>query len=259
MLASEAIARAYREAAIKPIGTVPSLDEYTEGLDRLNGFLDSLFGAEIGANLSDVQVPTVQRTASQSAANVNLPFPNNLTDFDQVYSPPESTSLGAVAVAPNSRILWRGTTDTTVYLPQYPQDGARIAVVNTGASANLTLDGNGRRIAGANTATRLPADSNIVYFYRADLGEWTALTQLSLTGSLPLPAEFDRLAICGTAISLTALDEIKPTSGTMFSYERLLRRAKERYFQREQVAQGGQYLVPSDQSFEAGWDVGRQW
>ena len=39
----------------------------------------------------------------------------------------------------------------------------------------------------------------------------------------------------------------------MFSYERLLRRAKERYFQREQVAQGGQYVVPSYQSTDLGY------
>ena len=253
MLASEAIARAYREAAIKPIGTVPSIDEYTEGLDRINGFLDSLFGAEIGALLTDFQVPTVQRTTVNAMANVNQSFPNNLTEFDQPGNPPESPGPLPQALPPNSRILWRGTTDTTVHFPQYPQDGARMAVVNTGASANLTLDGNGRRIAGANTAVRLPTDANITYFYRADLGEWIAITPLALTSPLPLPAEFDRLIICGTAISLTALDEIKPTSGTMFSYERLLRRAKERYYQREQVAQGGQYIVPSYQSTDIGY------
>lgn len=257
MLASEAIARAYREAAIKPIGTVPNNDEYSEGLDRLNGFLDSLFGAEIGTLLTDFQVPLVQRTATEPMANVNLPFPNNLTGFDQPGSPPESPGPLPYALPPNSRILWRGTTNTTVHFPQYPQDGARMAVVNTGASANLTLDGNGRRIAGANTAVRLPTDANITYFYRADLGEWIALTAMALTGTIPLPSEFDRLVICGTAISLTALDEIKPTSGTMFSYERLLRRAKERYFQHEQVAQGGQNIVPSYQSTDFGY--GPQW
>jgi hypothetical protein len=253
MLASEAVVRAYREAAIKPIGTVPNSEEYAEGLDRVNGFLDSLFGAEIGVLLTDVQVPLVQRTALEASASVNLPFPNNLTNLDQVGTPLESPGPAPAILAPNSRILWRGTTNTTLFFPQYPQDGARMAVVNTGASANLTLEGNGRRIAGANTAVRLPANPNITYFYRADLGEWIELTPLSLASRLPLPAEFNRLVICGTAISLTALDEIKPTSGTMFMYERLLRRAKERYFQREQVAQGGQYLVESIQSTDIGY------
>lgn len=257
MLASEAIARAYREAGIKPIGTQPTLDEYAEGLDRLNGFLDSLLGAEIGTTLIDVQVPLVQRTASKPQANVNLTFPNNLTDFDQLPSPLESSTTETVALAPNSRVLWRGTTATTLYFPQYPQDGARMAIVNTGATATLTLDGNGRRISGANTAARLLTDANVTYFYRADLGEWQAIPEaLALTSTLPLPSTFDRLVICGTAISLTALDEIKPTSGTMFSYERLLKRAKERYFQREQVSMGGQFLPPTLQSYDGRVDMG---
>lgn len=249
MLAQAAVERAYREAAIKRIGDVPTVDEYNEGLDRLNGFLDSLFGAEIGALLTDVQVPIIQRTTDNPNADFNQPFPLNLSSFDQPSGALEANTVDQYVLAPNSRVLWRGTSNTTVFLPQYPGDGARVSVVNTGATATLTLDGNGRRIAGANTAT---FTANITYFYRADLGEWIALAPLSLTTTLPLPAEFHRLIICGTAISLTALDEINPTTGTMFMYERLLKRCKERYFQRQAVTPGGQYLVESDQAYDYG-------
>lgn len=248
MLVQQAIDRAYREAAIKRIGDVPTVDEYTEGLDRLNGFLNSLFGAEIGQLLTDVQVPLRQRTTNDPNANFNQGFPSSLTAIDQPIGAVEDTSVDQYVLAPNTRVLWRGTSNTTVYFPQNPGDGARVAIVDTGASATLTLDGNGRRINGANTQT-FALDTT--YFYRADLGEWKPIIEeLTLTDLLPLPAAFDRLVICGTAISLTGLDEIKPTAGTMFMYDRLLKRCKERYYQRESVTPGGQYLVGSDQSYE---------
>lgn len=252
MLAQAAVERAYREAAIKRIGDVPTADEYTEGLDRLNGFLDSLFGAEIGRLLSDVQAPLVQRTASQPNADFHQPFPNSLSNIDQPLSAMESRSLGERILPANSRILWRGTVAETVYFPSNPEDGARMAVVNTGATATLTLNGNGRLINGSNTVPLGPAAPAITYFYRADLANWIPLAQLTLTDALPLPAEFNRLAICGTAISLTALDEIKPTDGTMFMFNRLMKRCKERYLQRQAVSPGGQDLVNSDQAFEYG-------
>ena len=133
MLASEAIQRAYREAAIKPIGAIPTADEYTEGLDRLNGFLDSLFGAEIGQILNDVQVPQVQRTAMDPNANFGQPFPLSLTGIDQPGVMEDSAPTQYV-ITPNSRVLWRGTVATTVFFPQQPGDGARMQIVNTGVA-----------------------------------------------------------------------------------------------------------------------------
>ena len=258
MLAQAAVERAYREAAIKRIGDVPTADEYTEGLDRLNGFLDSLFGADIGRLLTDVQVPLVQRTANQPNADFHQGFPDNLSNLDQPLTAMETRSIGERVLPSNSRILWRGTSDETVFFPQYPEDGARMAVVNTGATATLTLNGNGRLINAANTVTLAPGFPPVTYFYRADLANWTPLAQLTLTDTLPLPAEFNRLAICGTAISLTALDEIKPTEGTMFMFNRLMKRCKERYLQRQSVSPGGQYLVNADQAYEYGLGL-RQW
>ena len=131
MLAQQAVERAYREAAIKRIGASYTTDEYNEGLDRLNGFLASLFGAEIGQLLTDVQVPIVQRTTNNPNANFNQPFPLNLTNIDQPIGAVEDSSVEQYVLAPNSRVLWRGTADTTVYFPQNPGDGARVAVVNT--------------------------------------------------------------------------------------------------------------------------------
>jgi hypothetical protein len=258
MLAQAAVERAYREAAIKRIGDVPTVDEYTEGLDRLNGFLDSLFGAEIGRLLTDVQVPLVQRTASQPSAAFHQPFPNSLSNVDQPIGALEQLSTPEYVVPPNSRILWRSTVPERVFLSQNPEDGARVAVVDTGSTADIILDGNGRRVNSTNTVTLQPGFPPITYFYRADLANWIPLAQLTLTDNLPLPAEFNRLVICGTAISLTALDEIKPTEGTLFMFNRLLRRCNERYLQRQAVSPGGQDLVNADQAFEYGLGL-RSW
>ena len=259
MLVQQAIDRAYREAAIKRIGDTPTVDEYNEGLDRLNGFLNSLFGAELSQILTDVQIPIRQRTTNNPNATFNQGFPASLTGLDQPLGAVEDTSVDQYVLTPNSRVLNRVTTPTTVYFPQNPGDGARVAIVNTGAAATLTLDGNGRRINGADTQAFLTTSPNVTYFYRADLGDWKPVPEeLALTDELPLPASFDRLIICGTAISLTGLDEIQPTAGTMFMYNRLLSRAEERYYQREAVTPGGQYLVSSDQSYEFEWGS-RQW
>ncbi len=258
MLAQAAVERAYREAAIKRIGDVPTADEYTEGLDRLNGFLDSLFGAEIGRLLTDVQVPLVQRTADQPDAGFHQPFPLNLSNVDQPIGALETLSVNQFVLPPNTRLLWRGTGATTVFFPSNPEDGARVEVVDTGASATLTLNGNGRRINGQNTLSVAPSTPSATYFYRADLANWIPIAPLTLTDTLPLPAAFDRLIICGTAISLTALDEIKPTTGTTFMYERLLKRCRERYTQRQAVSPGGQNLVSADQAYEYGLGM-RQW
>jgi hypothetical protein len=257
MLASAAVERAYREAAIRGIGVPLTTAEYDEGLDRLNGFLDSLFGAEIGELLTDVQVPQIQRTADSARANAPLPFPNSLTSFDQLPAQWEESTTDQVVLPINARVLWRGTTNTTIYLPQNPGDGARTSIVNTGATATLTIDGNGRLVNGANTATILSTDPNVTYFYRADLGEWKPIAELALTDDIPLPSEFNRLIICGTAIALTALDEINPSSGTMFTYERLLRRCKERYYQRYAVSGGGQNIPNSFQAYD--YTVDREW
>lgn len=252
MLAQQAVARAYREAAIKPIGTVPTVEEYTEGLERLNGFLDSLFGAEISEELSDVQVPASQRATTNASDMIALPYPQNLSNFDQPLAPGmgDQQTVEGFTIPANVRIVWRGSADTTVYLPEYPSDGARLALADSGSSATLTLNGNGRKIEGAATKVIASPATAAEWFYRADLAEWVAIAPLELSSASPLPASFDRLLVTGTAIALTALDEINVTSGTMFTYNRLLKLCKQRYKQRANTTYGGQNLPSADQSFD---------
>lgn len=264
MLAQEAVERAYREAAIKTVNSPAfTAPELTEGLARLNGFLASLFGAEIGENLAEWAIPTVKRTAPMSADPVALPFPSNQSDFDQTWPVPDgggaAPNSGYAFIPPqNSRVLWRNPTAGTVYLPQNPSDGARMAFVDVASGGDLTIDGNGRLVGNALSVTLNPGFAGRTYFYRSDLAAWVEIAPLTLTDTTPLPPEFDDLLVAGTAIRLTGLDEIDPTAGTMFIYNRLLARCKQRYAQRAPTSYGGQDLPRSEQNFNQ-WDDGRPW
>jgi hypothetical protein len=250
MLASDAVSYAYREAAIKRIGSTLTADELAEGLRRLNGFLFSLFSAEIGEKLVDVQVPQNQRATTQSANAYNIAYPANIDRFSEMGSPGFAAEPNVFNLPGNSRIIWKGTAPTTVYLPEYPNDGARVAFADVGSTATLTIHANGRKIENAASITVATASAPAEWFYRADLGDWISLSPLVAADTTPLPQEFDDLLVSGTAIRLTALDQIKPTDGTMFIYDRLLKRCKQRYAQHVNTSAGGEFLVPSVQSFD---------
>jgi hypothetical protein len=254
MLASRAVERAYREAAIKAVGEGLFQAEFEEGLDRLNGFISSLFGGEIGQNLIDWQVPGGLRSAVSPSNNLALPYPQNLSVAGQPFAPQESPNASYPFYPPsNVRVVWGGQQPAEVYLPEYPHDGARIELVNAGSAAALTVLGNGRRIDGGASLTFASTDSPHMLFYRADLANWLPIRQLTLTDTVPLPPEFNDLLVAGTAIRLTALDEINPQSGTMFIYERLMQRLKQRYFQPGTQAPNADSLRPSMQPYWQGW------
>lgn len=252
MLASEAVTRAYREAAITPIGATLSADQLTEGLARLNGFLFSLIGGDAGEELADVQVPQNQRATAESANPINNAYPANVDNFHQPYTPGFSAEPAVYNLAPNSRIVWRGTTATTVYLPEFPSDGARVAFTDSGSTASLTINGNGRKIEGAATKVIASASASAQWFYRGDLSNWIVLAPLISTDASPLPFEFDDLLVSGTAMRLTALDELKISEGTMMIYNRLMKRIKSRYKQATVTTGGGENLVNSNQSYDWG-------
>lgn len=249
MLISDAIARAYREAAIKRIGSTLTADETAEGLIRVNDFLFSLFSAEIGENLLDFPFPPNIRNTPYPADTLALQYPQNLSAFDQPLIPVTSTTADTTTLPQNVRILWRGTSAATIYMPEQPSDGARVAFADVGSTATLTLNGNGRKIAGSTTVSLTNATSPIEWFYRADLGSWIVLAQLATSDSSPLPAVYDALIVSGTAIRLTALDNIEPTKGTLFIYDRLLKKAKAQYKQHTNTTYGGQNLRPSYQGY----------
>jgi hypothetical protein len=191
--ASSIIQSAYREANLIGVGASPDAAEQTEALARLNSLILGMLGSDIGEMLRDWLVPAPQRTASVAANYPQQPLANNMPQDVWRYPPK------------NSRIVFGSVTDT-VYFPETPDDGSRMAVVQgSGAGcagadgAVLTLNGNGRLIGTTATATLTAPVTACEWLYRADLGRWLVMTDLALTDELQFPREQDDVFILGLA------------------------------------------------------------
>lgn len=241
-LASSIITDAYREGNLIPVGTSPTTSEQTEALRKLNRFIAGVFGEEMGENLTDWPVPLPQRTAPIAANYPALPFPMGLDgDLMGTASPTSMSNQFAFTPPSNVRIVFGGVAGT-LYFPESPADGARMAIVQgSGAGdsatdgATLTLNGNGRTIEGnptyafvwhtAPTAARQ-------WMYRADQGDWIKVDfNLGLTDAIPFPIELDDLWVCYLQIRLA------PGYGKVVSIDtektalRMMKKLKARYRQ----------------------------
>lgn len=245
-LVSDIITAAYREGNIIPVGATPSGAEQIEALGVLNRFIASVYGLVLGEYLTDWQVPDVQRTGGIAAYPPYLPgalrpliVPNNAFP------------------AKNSRIVWDGSVQT-VYFPESPQDGARMAFVkasgagSTATPGNLTFDGNGRTIEGANTYVSSGVTSR-GWIYRADLADWRALIALLYTDTIPFPPELDDLWIVDTAIRLAPRFGKQVAPETVLTHKRMMATLKTRYTQDVPIDGGGTELTGGDQSFGPSW------
>lgn len=248
--ATDLIQQALREGNLIPVGTTPTAVQLTEGLGRLNNILDSLFGNEIGEPLFEWPVLPPQRTAPVAA---RWPVYPGVT-------PQEQRLENAWPYPPgNVRLMASNTTPQTVYLQDWPNDGARVAYRAVGATAELTVDGNGRRIEGATSYVVDPtADGGSrLWFYRADLGDWIRIQTLALTSESPLPMEFDDFLICSLSIRLSARFGNDPRAGTQMTYKDQLAKLKARYRQPTAALGGSDQAPPSWQSFpNSGWQGG---
>lgn len=201
-VAQDVIRRGFREDNLIPIGRSPTIEELAEGLDLLNAFILSVYGSELGENMADWVAPQPQRTAPVAANYPQYPLADDDTN-GRVYPYPPS----------NSRVVWSGE-EMTVYMPENPRPGARLAVVQGSGARNpqpvgsvLTLNGNGRRIesapgvVGDALAMLNPIDPKS-WFYRADTGVWCVVQKLALTDPIPFPEDVDDFWICALSIRL---------------------------------------------------------
>jgi len=242
--ASELVKAGFRENNIIPVGKDPTTAEQTEGLGLLNRDLNSVYGFVVGENLTDWPIPAVQRTGSVAANPPLLPG-----------SKQPLVSLNNSYPAANVRLVWDGST-RTVYFPESPEDGARMALVKaSGAAASgtgtLTLDGNGRTIEGSNTYTAGVSGSK--WMYRADLADWKALADLALADDCPFPPELDDFWICGLAIRLAPRYGKEVASATVARFRHMKSEIQARYWQNAPATSGGELLQPGYQSYAQGW------
>lgn len=223
-LVSEIIVQAFREGNFIAVGESTTAEELSEAVPKLNNFLASLFGIELGEQYRDWYTP------SEYTPPAPLRFPLTPTGTGETSAEPWAYP------APNVRLVVSLATASTVYFPALPNDGARMALVNVGSQADVTLNGNGRKIEGVASLTASPDELNgRKWFYRADLGDWVRLNVLAASDAVPLPPEFDDLLICGLAIRLAPRFGVTISQTTVECYTDMLARAKKRYKQSERM------------------------
>lgn len=254
--ANDLIQAAYREGNLIPAGTQPTTAELSEALPRLNSFMRSVYGFELGENLFDWLVPVPQRTAPVAARWPQGPLasPLNCGPSNFVYPYPPA----------NVRILFGGVTNTC-YFPEQPEDGARMAVVqgsgagDSGApSAILTLDGNSRTIQDPADMTfkdqvELTAPITLnQWLYRADLAQWILVQDMELADACPFPEEFDDFWICALTMRLAPRYGKITATDTQQTALVTLARLKARYRQTALVTYGSENFPRTDQSYLGG-------
>jgi hypothetical protein len=222
-LVSEIIKDAFREANLIPITQSPTSEEQTEALRLLNRFVRSIFGNEAGDKLQ-----------SYSVGNNNVVSNDLQFVFD--FGTPQYVPL-------NARLIVNLTSATTLNLHPEPEDGSRVGVVDVSGNFdvyNLTLVGNGRGIDTDTTAVLNTASLRKEWFYRADLGNWMAITDLTLDDVFPFPLEFEDLFVIGLATRLNPRNGVSVDDQAMMHFRRQRSLFRARYSQKiEQCSEYG--------------------
>ncbi len=219
--ASEIAKQALREGNLVPLATALTPAQEAEALALLNRFITSLLGLELGEFAFDWPVPPAATSPVRARFPVN---PKSVDLPSDVWPYPPG----------NVRIIMSLTANTTIYMPQAPDDGARMLFVNIGEGVlfNLIVDGNGRLVNGAPTVTATPAVLNTqLWLYRADLSDWTAITPLVAADESPLPDVYDDLLMTGTFIRLAPRYGRTASAETVSTLKRLMTRLKAQYRQ----------------------------
>jgi hypothetical protein len=209
----------FRESNLIATGASPTAAETTEALRLFNRVVQGLYGYELGDPLETIPLGT---------GNIDTPsdIPYFLGDLPDDHAPV------------NIRIACNLTQAETVYLHPVPEDGARMAVTDLSGNFNtynLILDGNGRKIEGANSLTLSTASLTRQWFYRDDIGEWKRVSDLVGLDESPFPPEFDDLLIVGLTIRLASRYGLQPSSTSLASYTSALSKFRSRYSQVRQM------------------------
>lgn len=122
------IQAAYREGNIVAAGKSPTTNEQTEALGSLQRIVDGIMGFEMGELLEDWLVPNPQRTAPVAARWPQGPF-SSASDPAPFAAPGPTTSPNVWPYPPTQRRIVFGSVSQTVYFPESPVDGSRMAIV----------------------------------------------------------------------------------------------------------------------------------
>jgi hypothetical protein len=218
--AKEIIVQAFSEGGFAPRGKMSLAEEMQEALPVLNGLLLSMLGLELGEHYREWPVPPNRQSSVPSRYPLG---PLAMDPSREVWTNPPA----------NVRIVAANSEAVTVYFPADPQDGARMAYTDSGASADITLHGNGRLIQGRSSIGGSGGFRR--WLYRADKSNWVCINHLGMDDMLPTPPEFDDLFICGLVMRLSPRFKQPADPAYADRYKDMLSRLKRRYKQSEEM------------------------
>lgn len=207
---------AFREGNLIASGETPDADQFDEGLRKLQRIITGTYGYVIGERLQPLNFGSLGLTNAYAKRE----------DYDDF--------ITSSYVPSNVRLMLNNEGVTTVFLPPKPMDGAMFGVVDVAgnlATNTLTVNGNGRAIEGGSS---LLLDTNNLrkdWFYREDLGDWVAISDLDADSLVPFPEEFDDYFITMLAMRIAPQFGIETRQETMTYLMNLRSRLRSRYTQ----------------------------
>jgi len=217
-LVSDIITDAYRKTNLIAVGQAPTTNQVAEALRLLNRFVKSVFGNEVGEKLE--AFPIGRHDISRPAG---YPWWNNVPDNNFFFPP-------------NVRAVFN--LDDNIHLDMYlhpdPSPGARFGYnfLRPGNGQSVTLHGNGRFIAGAETITIdgvLATEEE--FLYRDDLAEWIKYSPLDVNDTFPFPEEFDNFFIISLAMEINPGYGVQIDAQAQRSLQRAQQQIRARYHQ----------------------------
>lgn len=217
---AEIIKDAYRESNMIGLAAEPTEPQVVEALARLNSVVSATYGYEIGDPLIDWPV---------GQEGVNTEEHAFYWTRDLWAYPPINMRLVAASLEPQ-----------TIYLPPAPSDGSRIGIVDPAgrlAAAPITLDGNGRTIAGVKQLVLNVDNTYSIWMYRGDKGSWVLMSILTDTAEeFPFPPEFDDYFITALAMRLNPRYGRQMMEASVVTMSRVLDKMRARFQQNTIVA-----------------------
>jgi hypothetical protein len=208
---------AFRESGITPVGVTPDTAEASEALTLLCNLIASLYTDDIGETLTPYNV----------GAN-GISYPTT------------SEHIVSTLIPINSALACNLTAPLTLYLDPLPHDGALITIFDASsnfATNNLTINGNGRKIAGSTSPLVLNSNGvTVTYMYNVGTG-WSAVVTLSLgTDVSPFASKYDDMLSIMLALRINPRYGAEAAPETLAYLKKLHKQFKAQYRHKEEVS-----------------------
>jgi hypothetical protein len=219
-LVSDIIKYAFRQSNLVAVGTEPTDAEKTEALYYLNVIVSAAVGNEVGDPLTSFPI-----------GRVGISKPSGFPWWDTV---PDSNWF----VPKNTRVMLNLDQALELYLHPDPDDGTRFALIDVAGSLAafpLVIHGNGRTFEGQPSITINTAFADSEWLYRADTGNWSKSSPLTLTDEFPFPQDFDDYFIATLSMRLNPSFGVAVESQTIETLRNGKSQLRARYAQSVQV------------------------